>query len=92
MHLEELISRTSTDRRKRTAPSAVPPIPDQLKHERLIRYLTAVLSRRERVIKPTEDDIRIARERVDTAQRRADLEYQRKHGISLNRHAMLNIV
>jgi hypothetical protein len=51
-----------------------------------------VLSRRERIIKPTEDDIRIARERVDTAQRRADLEYQRQHGISLNRHAMLNIV
>ena len=92
MHLEELISKTSTARGKRTAPSAVPPIPDQLKHERLIQYLTAVLSRRERIIKPTEDDIRIARERVDTAQRRADREYQRQHGISLNRHAMLNIV
>lgn len=53
------------------------PIPDELKHRLVQRRLTKKFMRKSNIVKPTVDDVRIARSRAETMLKRADLEYQR---------------
>jgi hypothetical protein len=54
------------------------PIPDQIKHKLIQDKLTKLLMRQSNIVKPTTDDIEIARNRVETELKRSDLEYQNK--------------
>jgi hypothetical protein len=52
------------------------PIPDQIKHKVIQDRLTKQLMRQSNIVKPTIDDIRIAKNRAKTELKRSDLEYQ----------------
>ena len=54
------------------------PVPAQVKHELVQDRLTQQFMRQSNIVKPTADDVRIARGRAETNLKRADLEYQRK--------------
>ncbi len=62
--------------RKRLLPSI--PIPDQLKHELVIRKLTKQLTQRANLPNPTQQDINAAIERYKMMQKRVDLAYADK--------------
>ncbi len=62
------------------------PIPRPLKHERVVRRLTKQITRSANVPHVTQDDIRIARDRVATAQKRVDLEYEKQAKLAQQRH------
>jgi hypothetical protein len=69
-----------------TPPTAVPaePIkvyPRQWQRAWLQRYLAAEMARSAQTIKPTADDMALAFFRYGEAQSRADLEYERTHGV-----------
>ena len=69
-----------------TPPTAVPaePIrvyPRQWQRAWLQKYLAAQMARSAQTIKPTADDLAIASIRYGEAQRAADLEYERTHGV-----------
>jgi len=53
------------------------PIAYQLKHKLVQDQLFKQLMRQSNIAKPTIDDIRIARERVNTILKRANLEYRK---------------
>jgi hypothetical protein len=57
-------------------PVSTQAIPDQTKHKLIQDKLTKQFMRQSNIIKPTSDDIRIARDRADTELKRRDLEYQ----------------
>ena len=65
-------------RNKKKPQVSTQPIPDQIKHKLIQDKLTKLLMRQSNIVKPTTDDIEIARDRTETALKRADLEYQRK--------------
>ena len=72
-----------------TPPTAAPtePIkvyPRQWQRAWLQKYLAAQMARSAQTIKPTADDIAIASVQYGEAQRRADLEYERTHGVPAN--------
>ena len=54
------------------------PVPAQVKHKLVQDRLTQQFMRQSNIIKPTADDVRIARSRAETRLKRADLEYQRR--------------
>ena len=62
--------------RKRLLPSI--PIPDQLKHELVIRKLTKQLTQKSNLPNPTKQDINAAIERYKMMQKRVDLAYADK--------------
>jgi hypothetical protein len=62
---------------KKFAQVSTDPIPDQLKHRVLQRRLTKQMMRQSNIVKPTSDDIHIAKNRAETALKRADLEYRK---------------
>jgi hypothetical protein len=54
------------------------PVPAQIKHELVQDRLTQQFMRQSNIVKPTADDVRIARGRAETRLKRADLKYQRR--------------
>jgi len=54
------------------------PVPAHIKHELIQDRLTQQFICQSNIVKPTADDVRIARGRAETNLKRADLEYQRK--------------
>lgn len=52
-------------------------IPDQLKHRLVQRRLTKQFMRQSNIVKPTTDDIRIAKNSAETNLKRANLDYQK---------------
>ena len=60
-------------RLKRQIPARA--IPDQIKHKIIQKRLTAQMLKRGNVVKPTSDDIRIARDEAEAQQKRKDYEY-----------------
>jgi len=77
MHISEVIAVNLGKRqqqRKRLLPSI--PIPDQLKHELVIRKLTKQLTQRANLPNPTQQDINAAIERYKMMQKRVDLDYE----------------
>jgi hypothetical protein len=64
-------------------------IPDQIKHKLIQDRLTKKLMRQSNIVKPTTDDIEIARDRVATELKRSDLEYQRRIDRVLRRQPRL---
>ncbi len=52
--------------------------PSQIKHERIIRFLTQKLSRYANKLRPTRQDYEAAIERYMTKQKRANLDFQKK--------------
>ena len=54
------------------------PIPSQIKHKLIQDRLTKVFMRQTNIVKPTQDDIQIARDRVATELKRSDLEHQER--------------
>jgi hypothetical protein len=79
MHISEVIAVNLGKRqqqRKRLLPSM--PIPDQLKHEIVIRKLTKQLTQRANIPNPTQQDINAAIERYKMMQKRVDLAYADK--------------
>ena len=54
------------------------PIPDQIKHKLIQDRLTKLLMRQSNIVKPTTDDIQIAKDRVTSELKRCDLEYKKK--------------
>jgi len=62
--------------RKRLLPSI--PIPDQLKHELVIRKLTKQLTQKSNLPNPTQQDVNAAIERYKMMQKRVDLAYADK--------------
>ena len=69
--------------RKRRVPST--PIADQLKHERVIRKLTTLLTRQSNLTKPTQADINAAIERYTTNQKRVDIEFDKQQKLALQK-------
>ena len=72
-----------------TPPTAVAPepirvYPRQWQRAWLQKYLAAQMARSAQIIKPTADDIAIASVQYGEAQRRADLDYERRTGIPAN--------
>ena len=72
-----------------TPPTAVPtePVrvyPRQWQRAWLQKYLAARIARSAQTIKPTADDLAIASIRYGEAQRQADAEYERTHGVPAN--------
>lgn len=67
------------------------PIPDQIKHKLIQDRLTKQFMRQSNIIKPTTDDIEIARDRVTTQLKRSDLDYQRRIDRVLRRRSRENI-
>ena len=57
---------------------ATHPIADPIKHGLVQDMLTKQLVRQSNIVKPTVDDIQIAKSRAATAQKRADLDYEKK--------------
>jgi hypothetical protein len=79
MHISEVIAVNLGKRqqqRKRLLPSI--PIPDQLKHELVIRKLTKQLTQKSNLPNPTKQDINAAIERYKLMQKRVDLAYADK--------------
>jgi ribosomal protein L1 len=79
MHISEVIAVNLGKRqqqRKRLLPSI--PIPDQLKHELVIRKLTKQLTQKSNLPNPTKQDINAAIERYKMMQKRVDLAYADK--------------
>lgn len=74
------ISLAKPKQRNRLVPSA--PIADPLKHERVISKLAKQLTRRANLPLVTQDDIRIAKNRAETAQKRVDLEYEKQQKLA----------
>jgi hypothetical protein len=70
-------------RNKKTPQVSTHPIPDQIKHKLVQDRLTKQLMRQSNIVKPTTDDIQIARDRVATELKRSDLEYQKKLELAL---------
>ena len=60
-----------------TLPSARP-IPDALKHQKIQQQLTRQFVRQSNVVRPTSDDIRIAKTNAEIELKRADLEYRKR--------------
>jgi hypothetical protein len=70
-----------------TTPVPAQPVkvyPRAWQREWLQRYLAAQMARSAQTIKPTADDLAIASIRYGEAQRAADLEYERTHGVPAN--------
>jgi|LakMenEpi03Aug12_release.lakeMendotaPanAssembly.Ray.scaffolds.fasta_scaffold589302_2 hypothetical protein len=65
-------------RNKKKPQVSTRPIPDQIKHKFIQDRLTKHLMRQSNIVKPTADDIQIAKDRVATELKRGDLEYQKK--------------
>jgi hypothetical protein len=63
------------------------PIPDQIKHKLIQDKLTRQLMRQSNIVKPTTDDIQIARDHVATELKRSDLQYQKKLDRALRKQA-----
>ena len=79
-----------SDRRKeKSQHNPSHPIPDQIKHKLIQDRLTKQLMRQSNIVKPTTDDIQIARDRVATELKRSDLEYQRQRDRALRRRSRL---
>jgi hypothetical protein len=57
---------------------ATRPIADPIKHAIVQDMLTKRLVRQSNIVKPTSDDIRIAKSRAETALKRADLDFKKK--------------
>ena len=53
------------------------PIPNQIKHKLIQDKLTKNLMRQTNIIKPTADDIQIAKDRVASEIKRSDLQYHK---------------
>jgi hypothetical protein len=53
------------------------PVADPIKHELVRDKLTNKFVRQSNIVKPTEDDIRVAVSRAETALKRADLDYKK---------------
>jgi hypothetical protein len=58
---------------------ATRPIADPIKHELVRDKLTKQFVRQSNIVKPTDDDIQIAKSRAETALKRADLDFNRRH-------------
>jgi len=58
-------------------------IPDQIKHKLIQDRLTKLLMRQSNIVKPTTDDIRIAKNRVVTKLKRADMSFEDLTNIKL---------
>lgn len=54
------------------------PIPDELKHRLVQRRLTKQMMRHSNIVKPSSDDIRIARNRAETELKKADLDFKKR--------------
>ena len=66
------------------APEPIRVYPRQWQRAWLQKYLAAQMARSAQTIKPTDDDIAIAMLRYGEAQRKADIEYERTHGVPAN--------
>jgi CCR4-NOT transcriptional regulation complex NOT5 subunit len=72
-------SRVAQIQRKSKKPQvSTRPIPDLIKHKLIQDRLTKLLMRQSNIVKPTTDDIQIAKDRVANELKRSDLEYQKK--------------
>jgi len=54
------------------------PIPDALKHQKIQQQLTRQFVRQSNIVRPTSDDIRIAKTNAETELKRADLQYRKR--------------
>jgi hypothetical protein len=54
------------------------PIPDQLKHRLVQSRLAKQMMRHSNIVKPSSDDLRIARNRADTELKKADLDFKKR--------------
>ena len=62
---------------KRQIPASA--IPDQIKHRIIQNRLTARMLKRSNIVKPTSDDIRIARDEAEVQQKRSNYNYKTNH-------------
>ena len=65
-------------KQQQKSPISTQPIPDQIKHQLIQDILTKQLMRQSNIIMPTSNDIRIARDRVATSLKRADIDYNKR--------------
>ena len=78
MLISEIISvnlAKSQPKLKQRVPST--PIPSQAKREPMINWLTAAITRRANVPHVTQDDVAIAKQRLQRNQKRVNLAYQK---------------
>ena len=72
----QIQSSQDQQKQQQKPPVSTQAIPDQTKHKLIQDKLTKQFMRQSNIIKPTSDDIRIARDRAETILKRADLDYQ----------------
>jgi len=61
--------------------ATVAPTPSQVKHERLVRWLTNRITRIENRPRFTQQDVRKAIDRYETNQKRANLEFEKQQNL-----------
>lgn len=71
---DSLVDEAGTGRRRRQLSAQPTPMP--IKREMMRRLLTRQLIKKSNIIKPNEDDLRVAHDRAEIALKRADLDYQ----------------
>ncbi len=85
MRIHEFITTTlaKPQNKKHRVPAV--PLPVQLKQSDMINGLTTLLGRQSNITQPTKHDIRVAKDRVETMQKRANLEFQKLDAEQLRR-------
>ena len=81
MLINEIITIRLAEAEQRQRVSAIP-IPDPVKHERIVRALTAQITRAANQQRPTPQDLALASERYEQAQKRANLAYKEAQAAS----------
>ena len=72
------LTRSYTGRRSVQRLPSARPIPDALKHQKIQQQLTRQFVRQSNIVRPTSDDIRIAKANAETELKRVDLEYRKR--------------
>ena len=72
------LTRSYVGRRSVQRTPSARPIPDALKHQKIQQQLTRQFVRQSNIVRPTSDDIRIAKTNAETELKRADLEYRKR--------------
>jgi hypothetical protein len=74
----DALTRSYVGRRSFQRTPSERPIPDALKHQKVQQQLTRQFVRQSNIVRPTSDDIRIAKTNAETELKRADLEYRKR--------------
>jgi hypothetical protein len=78
-----VVKRQQPLKKQKSQAVTVSPVADPIKHELVRDKLTKQLVLQSNIVKPTNDDIRVAVTRAETALKRADLDYKKRAELKL---------